>query len=98
MKGKFNFMVYFALYLIVFVICFVTMLLYEGIKMETSDYGSIGNFVILGLAEILQFPFLIIVRPSSDLVFFLCQFLNLAFYTGLIYFVLKVILKRMRRD
>lgn len=66
--------------------------------MGTSDYGSIGNLLILGLANIFQFPFNTVVKSSSDSIYFLGIFVNIAIYSILIYYISRVILKQIKKS
>jgi hypothetical protein len=98
MSYKFNYKIYIAIFLILLVILSITVFLYEGVKMEISDYGSFGNSLILSLAELFQFPFNTIVNPSSDVVYFIGVFINIGIYSMIIYFVSRLLLKRTRRE
>lgn len=96
MLKKINFNIYIGIYLILFVLSFITALMYDAVKMETADFGTIGNSLILALANIFQFPFNTIVKPTSDIIFFIGLLFNIAIYAVLIYFILMELFKRVR--
>ncbi|MCF1192034.1 hypothetical protein LRR18_10610 [Mangrovimonas sp. AS39] len=65
--------------------------------METADFGTMGNSLILALANIFQFPFNTIVKPTSDIIFFIGLLFNIAIYATIIYFLLVELLKQIRK-
>ncbi|MEO9512635.1 MAG: hypothetical protein ABJN84_09730 [Flavobacteriaceae bacterium] len=95
---KINFKIYAGIFLIITIMFFITIFFYDGIRMGTTDYGTIVNSIVLGLAGLLQFPFNTIVKPSSDSIYFLGIFINIAIYTFLIYYALKFVLIKMKKN
>jgi hypothetical protein len=96
-KHKLNFPVYIAIFLLVFLLYVGVIGLYEGMMKSSSNYGVILSPLIISLANLMQFPSNIFIKPiSSDLLFFLGIFINLNFFTILIYIIARKILKRIR--
>jgi hypothetical protein len=98
MKNKYNISIHIAVFLILLILYFFIGLLYEGIMLETSDHGSILNSVIIGITELLYFPFNTIFNPSSDLMYFLGIFINLNIYTVLICILSRKLLNTIRKN
>lgn len=98
MKNRFNYKIYFGIFLTIVIVFFITIFLYEGVKMGTSDYGSFGNSVILNLADLFQFPFNKIVKSSTDIVYFLGILINIAIYTMIICLISRLLLRRARKE
>ena len=98
MIKKINFKIYIGIFLILFVLSFINALLYDGVKMGTADFGIIGNSIIITSAYIFLFPFNTIVKPSSDIIFFIGLLFNIAIYTTLTYCLLVALFKRIRKN
>ena len=67
---------------------------YEAIMKSGSDYGRIGNFLILNLTEIIQYPASLFISSNSNS-YFLRILINLCIQSGVIYLALKYIFKKL---
>ncbi len=97
MKGRFNYKIYGAIFLTIALAFFAIIFFYEGVKLGTSDFGQFGNMLILGLADLFQFPINTLVKPSSGTFYFLGIFFNIAIYALILYLMSKVILKFIKK-
>lgn len=95
-KNRFNILVYAIIFIIILALFFLNAIMYEGIMQETSDYGSILNSIVISLANLFQFPSSIVLSSKSNISFLLIMFVNLNFYTIVIYFLRKKIISNKR--
>lgn len=96
---RFNIPIFIAIFLLVLILFIVILACYESILKMNSDYGALLTPVIKGLANMFQFPsFLVLDTYSSDYVYFIGIFINLSFYSLLIYFSSKWVLRKLRTN
>ncbi len=95
-KRRCNVLAYLAILSVLFLIYLSVIALYETIKESGSDYGRIGNFFILNLAEIFQFPSRLFLT-SEDNFYFLGVLIDLCVYSVIIYFMIKSIFRIVKK-
>lgn len=93
---KINFRAYLVVLSLVVVIYFVGIGFYEAIMKSDASYGEAGNFMIIKVVEIFQFPFNLFISSASDY-YLLGIMINLCLYSLLIYVVLKLIFKKYHK-
>ena len=97
MKTKFNFRAYLVIFSLLIVIYLVLAILFETIMKNNADYGRVGNFLILNFGELFQYPSVWLMTSNNN--FYLLGILfNLCFYAGILYFVVKFLFKKLRKD
>jgi len=93
---KINFRSYLVVLSLVAVIYFVGIGFYEAIMKSDTSCGEAGNFMIIKVVEIFQFPFNLFISSASDY-YLLGIMINLCLYSLLIYVVLKLIFKKYHK-
>jgi len=94
--SRFNIPIFFAIFLLVLIIFIVAGACYESIMKMGTDYGVILTPIIKGLAYLFQFPAYFLYPTESTFIAFLGIFINVSFYSLLIYFISKWVLRKLR--
>lgn len=93
MKSNFNILIYLGIFIVLLLLFFLNGMVYEEMMKGTLNFGSIMKEIIGGLANLFHFPANIFISPTSDLPFLFLLFINLNFYTILIFCIRKVVLR-----
>ena len=89
---KFNYRAFLAILSLVIVIYFIDKGLYETIMKSNTSNTELGNFMMIKIAEIFQFPSNLFISARNDY-YILGIIINLCLYSLLIYIALKLIFR-----